>query len=126
MTERLTPLRIAPLQRITAQPVTDPGQLAAMDEMRARQREETDSLGSLGAPNLPEERARVLELCLAEHERLADVDRPAFMAQFIGWLSAGQRLELLEWLITALSQDAFEQLKTQLSVKPGPDPSDYR
>ena len=35
------PLRIAPLQRITAEPITDPAEQAALDRMRQRLKRKT-------------------------------------------------------------------------------------
>jgi hypothetical protein len=115
MTQRRTPPRIAPLQRFTAQPVTDPDLLAALDEKRARQ-QEADFLSSLGAPRLSEERAGGLDLFLAQYRRLPEADRPVFVAQLLAGLSENQCLELMGWAIAALPQDAFQQLKTQLEA----------
>jgi hypothetical protein len=120
MEKKSRPVRLAPLQRVVAEPVTDPSEQTALDEQRHRQDNGVNTRGRVGPPQ-PEGPSPVVELCrqLSEEELPIWVMRMARMAADV--LSTQGQLELLEELVTRLPADAARQLEEELRVPPPND-----
>jgi hypothetical protein len=95
------PFRIAPLRRLTAEPITDPAEQAALDELRKG----------------PAERPRV-----RTRGGVANKVRFSEFLDLIHALSAEDQLQLAEKLVALLPADALQVLEAQLRSRLGGPP----
>ena len=84
------PPRVVPLQRVTAEPINDPAERAALDEQRRRARQESDTVPETGTTQ-PVMASRLLELS----RQLPAEERSALLARLGAALPAEQQCELL-------------------------------
>jgi hypothetical protein len=104
------PPRIAPLQRVVAEPITDPAEQATLDACR-KQQQGGSSAGRLRTNGrLKAGPARVLELC----RRLPAQERPALLARLASQLDPEVQLECLAPLLAALPPALLRQLEEEL------------
>jgi glycine/serine hydroxymethyltransferase len=110
------PLHIAPLQRVVAEPITDPAEQAAIDEKRrlwkaaraARRRRSAQPANGTAVSSV-----------LSQVRQLPTDDRLGFLAQLAGHLSPDVQLELLEQTLLRLPSEALERLAEELRVRVG-------
>jgi hypothetical protein len=95
MDKRVRTGRGAPLQRVMAEPVSDPAEQAALDEERRRQPGPTSSLAGLYGQLTPE-------------------DQLAFLIRMAAQLSPEAQLAFLEQLASLLPTDVARQLEEEL------------
>src|SRR4051812_27659298 len=91
-------MRIAPLQRVVAEPITDSAELAALEACRKQQQTERDAGRTRANGRLKAGPARVLALC----RRLSAKERPALLARWAERLSPEAQLDWLAPLLAAL------------------------
>jgi hypothetical protein len=102
MTEKPSPpFRIAPLQRLAAEPITDPDEQAALDEQRKRSAEGRPSVRTRGGVQGPNN---------VTFSELLDLVQP---------LPAEDQLLLAEHLLGQLPADALPRLEDQLRARLG-------
>jgi hypothetical protein len=111
MAKKSAPPHFAPLQRVVAEPITDPAEQAAIDELRRRLRDENEAVvrHEVGAP-LAKGAARVLHLC----RQLPAKERLALLTQLTSQLSSDGQLELLERLLVRLPPKALKRLEEEI------------
>jgi hypothetical protein len=103
-------IRVAPLRELKVEPVTDPAELAALEERRKRNDASARTRGGAGGTvsiELPH-----LFQDLAEPNRL-----PTLM-QMVAQLSPQERQQLAESLVAGLPADALASLREQLRMLP--------
>jgi hypothetical protein len=100
MTTKANSFRIAPLQRLAAEPITDPNEQAALDEQRRSSR---------GVVPMPEVSPPVLELW----QKTSAANRHALLTELAAHLSSEQQLDLLGWLTNQVPSDVLAQLVGQ-------------
>src|SRR5690349_11962405 len=93
---------VAPLQRVVAEPITDPAEQATLDEQRQRTRAEsgthpTESAEISASSGIA---GRVLDLS----RQLSAAERCSLLARLGAELSAEQQLELLAQVLAGLGQ----------------------
>lgn len=105
-------VRIAPLQRVTATPITDPSAQATLDEQRKRVATVPAAFGARDGvpPGEAGEVGRVLALCL----RLMPDERAALLSRFIARLPSDEQRGLLERLLAGVSAENLRLLEQQL------------
>ena len=104
------PFRIAPLQRIVAETVTHPAELAAMEEWLRRQRRTTSAVRPGENGRMKAGPSRVLKLC----RRLPAAERLALLTRLAAQLPAEAQLDCLAQLLAGLSPDRLRQLEEEL------------
>src|SRR4051794_2417005 len=97
-----SPAPIGPLQRVVAQPVTDPAELAAIEEMRKRQRQDVPAVRTRGSA-----RVRGAGSTASGHE-------PGDLEALAATLSADELLAALERLVDRLGPDALRRLEERV------------
>src|SRR5437016_1066459 len=108
--KRSPQFHIAPLQRVVAETVTDPAELAAMDEWRLRQREATSAVRLRENGRMKAGPSRVLKLC----RRLPAEERLALLTRLAAQLPADAQLDCLAQLLADLPTDLLRQLEGEL------------
>jgi hypothetical protein len=103
------PLRIAPLQRVVAEPITDPSEQAALDERRKRP-EGTPSVRPRENGRRKSGAARVLALC----HRLSAEERRSLLVRLAAQVPAEAHRECLAQLLAALAPELLHQLEDEL------------
>jgi len=120
MTKKSTPPpRFAPLQRLTADPITDPAeQAAALDELRRQQRQPGPPIRTRGVSTVAANgsASRVLGL----FQQLPEAERAPLLARWMTQLSADAQLEVLELLAAQLSPEDFHQVEEELQQRVAP------
>jgi hypothetical protein len=102
MTEKPSPqLRITPMQRVKAVPVTDPAELAALDEMRRRMRTVTAGLTRL-------------------YLQLPEAERSPLIARLASELTDDAQLELVAELAAKLPAAILPALEEELQTRLDP------
>jgi hypothetical protein len=97
MTEKPSPpFRIAPLQRLAAEPITDPAEQAALDEQRKRSAERRPAVRTRGGAPSPD------SITFTE------------LVDLVQQLPVDDRLLLVEHLLGQLPTDALRHLEEQL------------
>ncbi len=96
------PYRMVPLQRLTARPIEDPAEQAALDERIRRAAE-----GSLPGDVTP---FAVVEWC----GQLSAKERLSVVMELLEQLSVDQRIELVERLAAHLSPEAVRRAEARL------------
>lgn len=104
------PFRIAPLQRLVGETVTDPAELAAMDEWRRRQRAAASAVRPGENGRMKAGPSRVLKLC----RRLPAEERLALVTRLAARLPAEAQLDCLAPLLAGLPTDLLRQLEEEL------------
>ena len=97
--------RIAALQRVVAEPITDPDEQAALDKLRTP----PEAVG-VRAP-CPATNEEALRLCL----QMPAEERLPLVMEMTALLSTDERLELLDRLLAELPPDALRHLEPRLS-----------
>src|SRR5258708_33787 len=97
------PLRMAPLQELTVEPITDPAEIAALNEKLKRRNEAAFSVRTRGATGAPNKTTLVDVLDLAR--QLTPEQRLPLAMQWMAQLSSDERLELIERLVAQLPAD---------------------
>ncbi len=103
------PVRIAPLQRVVAEPITDPAERAVLDAARKRQQEDSPVVRVRGNGRRKAAPSRVLELC----RRLPEPERRALLTRLAAQAPEAQ-LECLAHLLAVLPPDLLRQLEKDL------------
>lgn len=103
------PVRIAPLQRVVAEPITDPAERAALDEACKRPQEDAPVVRVRGIGRKNSASSRVLELC----RRLPELERSALLMRLATRTPEAQ-LECLAHLLAVLPPDLLRQLEEDL------------
>src|SRR4051812_14409108 len=116
MAKHPAPPRVAPLQRVVAEPITDPAEQAALDEQRRRVRngQPQPSEDASGATP-PASASRLLELS----RQLPAAERGALLARLGAELPAEQQLELLARVLARLAPEALHPLAGELATRLG-------
>ncbi len=93
------PVRFAPLQRLTAEPITDPAEQAALDERRRAWRAgiPPDGPDCDGQSSLPMAPAQILECC----DRMPAGERLALFTELFARLTPSEQADLLKQLAPA-------------------------
>src|SRR3954469_17866081 len=95
------PFRIAPLQRIVGETVTDPAEIAAMEEWLRRQRQANSAARAGANGRMKAGASRVLKLC----RRLPAEERLALLIRLAAAISTEAQLDCLAQLLADLSPD---------------------
>src|SRR2546421_12208432 len=106
MVKKSHPVRIAPLQKVVAEPVTDPSEQAALDRQRRRRQ---------GVRTRTPKRvsSSVFEL----FRQLPAAERPLLLGQVAASLSPEEQLGLLEDLTARLPPDVARKLEEELRAR---------
>jgi len=111
MTKKSPPFRIAPLQKVVAEPVTDLAEQANLDQQRGRR---SKAIRTRGGNHIPEPvPSPVFTLC----QQLPAEDRPALLMQVASLLSPEEQLDLLEQLTAQLPAGVARQLEEELRTR---------
>jgi hypothetical protein len=101
--------RITPLRKVRAEPVTDPTELAELEQQRNPQSDGARTRGSVRLSG-PETPLPVVELC----RQLPPEQRPSVIMRMAASLSPEGELGLLEQLAAQLPADVARQLEQEL------------
>lgn len=104
------PFRIGLLQRVVCEIVTDPVEIARMDEIRKKASREFLPLEARLEGHMKGSQARVLKLC----QKLPDEQRLALLARLEAQSSCEQQLEFLAHLLTNLSKESLRQVEKEI------------
>jgi hypothetical protein len=109
--------RVAPLQRVVAEPITDPAELAALDEQRRRARENGEVGATESASAAPQSgiAARVVDLW----RQLSPAERGSLLARLGGELPTEQQMELLAQVLAQLGPESLPLLEGELTARLG-------
>ncbi|MBI1916272.1 MAG: hypothetical protein HYS12_16310 [Planctomycetes bacterium] len=108
MAKKSSPVRIAPLQKVVAESVTDPSEQAALDQQRRQRQKGVRTRGGNRTPTRAS--SPVLEL----FRQLPAEERPSLLVQVAASLSPEEQLEMLEALTARLPADAARKLEEEL------------
>jgi hypothetical protein len=115
------PPHFAPLQRVKGEPITDPAEQAAIDELRRRHRRADSPVRTGGrvrkASEAPADGA--LDLC----RQLPAEDMLPLLTQVAAQLPADEQVGLLERWVAALSPHALQKLEEALHARLGKHPT---
>lgn len=106
MTKKSSPLpHIAPLQKVAAEPVTDPTELAALDEQRKQRQKKVHTFRRRGTTKpIMTTILQVHDLC----RQLAAEDKALLVTRLAAELSLDQQRELVEDLLAQLPADVLQ------------------
>ena len=117
MGKNASPLRIAPLQRVVAEPITDPAEQATLDELRRRERDNVPLQPTQLATRGAESAAISQVLDLSQH--LSAEERVSLLARLAADVPAERQLELLAQMMSQLSPAALQSLEEELAARLG-------
>lgn len=110
------PFHVAPLQRVVAEPITDPAEQRALDELCKKSRPRTESaLCTESSAKGPKKVARTLDLC----SHLSAQELCMLVAQLAAQLSADGQQEVLASILVQLSSKAIRQLEQEVQSRLG-------
>jgi len=104
------PLRIAPLQRVVAEPITDPAEQAALDALHQRQSKRMAAYPTADNGQIKAGPARVLGLC----RQLGGEERLQLLTKLASQSSAESQLECLAHLLVELPPSLLHQVEEEI------------
>src|SRR5207302_1334441 len=104
-------LRIARLQKVVAEAVTDPTEQAELDEQRNCRSNVVHTLGTVRSSE-QETPSPLVELC----QQLPAEDRPSLLTRMAAELPPEEQLDLLEQVASGLPVDVARKLEEELRV----------
>ena len=104
------PLRIAPLQRVLAESITDPAEQAALDALQQRKSKKMAANRTAENGQIKAGPARVLGLC----RQLDGEERLQLLTKLASQSSAEAQLECLAHLLVELSPSLLRQVEEEL------------
>jgi hypothetical protein len=112
MEEKSRRYRLAPLQKVLAEPVTDPAEQVELDEQRHREPNVARTRGTVRSSETAAPSA-VAELC----RQLPAEDRSSLLVRMAALLSPEAQLDLIEQLATGFPADIARQLEEELRAR---------
>jgi len=107
--------RIAPLQRVVAEPILDTAEQAALDEQRKENKKVAYTVGPQDDGQRMTAASAVLEL----GRRLPAEEMPSFLAQLMFQFSSDGQLQLLNHLVAQLHPEVLLHLEQALHARIG-------
>ena len=117
MAKNTSPPRVAQLQRVVAEPITDPAEQAALDEQRRRARGNDEPLSEENGASATQPGAapRLLELS----RQLSKEEQGALFARLGAELPTERRFELLARVLGQLPPENLRLLEGELTARLG-------
>jgi DNA-directed RNA polymerase specialized sigma24 family protein len=117
MAKNAPPFRVAPLQKVVAEPIIDPAEQSALDELRRREQAAAEPPLTPATANGPEPGVATRALQLAQ--QLSARERALLLAELATGLPPERQLELLARVLSHLSPEVLPALEEELAARLG-------